>query len=345
MMEDFFNKGIFLNNFFDIKTNKFNFYPKVINNQKNFLINEVFAAKILYMTGNIDEKFKNLFLRNILDYKKKSGLIYDNKLSIYSFPRRFFYFLKSFKTNLLKNSEFQLAETRQSLAILKDLNFDLSDFLFDFIDTDYEKFIKNMDWKNPWHSCSQFSHLIFFKSLNLSEKKYEDENYYFDYVISNYQNDDGFIYKKGIFIEENIKINGMMKFISAVKLNQNYSKFILYPEKIIDTCLHSAHSDHGCDHLNVIFILNYLTKITDYKKNDIKLYFWNRLEQLKKHYFKKYSAFSFYEGQSNDQIYMAKIGKKYNLPDLHGSVLIILTISLILEITKSFKMNIKSSTT
>ena len=329
MMENFFNKDLFLKYFFDVKKNKFNFYPKAIDNQKNFLINEVFAAKILYMTGNIDEKLKNLFLKNILDYKKNDGLIYDNKLSLYSFPRRFFYFLKSFKFNLLKNSDTKLAETRQSLAILKDLNFDVSHFSFNFIDFDFEKFIKNMDWQNPWASCSQFSHFIFFKSFNLNQKKYKDDKYYFDYIISNYQNNDGFIYKRGIYIKQNIKINGMMKFISAIKLNQKFSKFILFPEKIIDECLDSAYNDHGCDHLNVIFILNYLAKITNYKKNDIIIYFSNRLELLKKHYFSKYSAFSFYEGRSNDQIYMAKIGKKYELPDLHGSALIILTISLI----------------
>ena len=123
-------------------------------------------------------------------------------------------------------------------------------------------------WIGKIHGLLAHNFLIsfYFKSFNLNQKKYKDDKYYFDYIISNYQNNDGFIYKRGIYIKQNIKINGMMKFISAIKLNQKFSKFILFPEKIIDECLDSAYNDHGCDHLNVIFILNYLAKITNYKK-------------------------------------------------------------------------------
>ena len=328
-IKNIFKYEKFYNHFYNKEKNYFNFYPLENLNFEKYLVSQVYAAKILYLTNNLNSE-NTINLKNaIICYQKKNGLIFDENLEKKSFLKRCIFTILKLDPQYLKNTYSRFAETRQSYFALKHLREPLDNLDFTANINSF-KFLNNLNWHNPWEACSQFSHLIFFNKL---KKQHESENFkLFNLIIEKYQKEDGFIYESSTNIAANLKINGMMKFLTAVSLDEKYLKFVKYPEKIIDFSLENSFDEHGCDHMNIIYILKVLSQITTYKKEKIIEYFFKRLSLIENHFWIDYSAFSFYKNYSNDQIYDAKIGKKYKNPDIHGTVLFLSAISMLNEI-------------
>lgn len=339
--KNIFNYEKFYYHFYNEEKKYFNFYPSENLNFEKYLVSQVYAAKILYLTKSLSSENVNN-LKNVINcYKKKSGLIFDEKLEQKSCLKRYIFSILKFDLQYFKNSYSRFAETRQSYVALQHLGETILNNLEFTKNLNLYKFLDNLNWQNPWESCSQFSHLIFFNQLKSDDR---NENLdLFNYVINKYQNDDGFIYGGSRNIPANLKINGMMKFLTAVSLDVKYLKFIKYPEKIIDYSLDKSFEEHGCDHMNIIYILRVLSQITNYKREKIVEYFFKRLSLIEKHFWSDYSAFSFYEHYSNDQIYQARIGKKYKNPDIHGTVLFLSAISMLNEILNLDEISLNSA--
>lgn len=338
-LKNIFDYDKFYYHFYNKEKKYFNFYPLENLNFERYLVSQVYATKILYLTNYLNEENAIDLKNSINSFKKNNGLIYDERLEKKSFLKRCIFTILKFDLQYLNNTYSRFAETRQSYFALDHLREPILNNLGFIKKINPFKFLDTLNWHNPWEACSQFSHLIFFNKLN---KQSDNENFeLFNYVINKYQNKDGFIYKDNKKIEANLKINGIMKFLTAASLDQKYLKFIKYPEKIIDFSLEKSFEEHGCDHMNIIYILKVLSQITHYKKEKIIEYFFRRLSLIKNHFWFDYSAFSFYEGYSNDQIYQAKVGKKYKNPDIHGTILFLSAISILNEVLNLDEISLK----
>ena len=72
---------------------------------------------------------------------------------------------------------------------------------------------------------------------------------------------------------------------------------------------------------------------TEYKKEEVKKYLFNIIEEIKKHKFEG-SGFSYYLNRSQVYYYGQVITKGKNTPDIHGTLLLTWALSMISEINE-----------
>ena len=128
------------------------------------------------------------------------------------------------------------------------------------------------------------------------------------------------------------KISGAMKIITGfIAVNRIHFN---YPEKLIDLCLKAANNQHACDNFNIIFVLNYASKLMDrnYRQSEIERFALQRLDIYWTHYHTDKNGFSFFPNKANDIYYGAKITRGLNEPDMHGTVLFLWGISIIAQL-------------
>ncbi len=348
---------------------KYSLSGDLYNRQDNWgLAQLVFAAKVFYMLGllevadNKNSDLSDIILKpeqvinianSIQKYQDDEGYISDPLIiRLLRSNLRFSLFNKK---NNFKIEKIKRAETRQAFAALNCLGYyPLKPFLnIPANIKEVEYFLRSFDWSHPWDAGSHFSHLLFFlsfnkkmlnfyKNNNLSEDhknnlykiagKFEKADELIQHAnnwVDLLQNkNDGFWYKKNANILE--KINGAMKILTgkeAAGIN-----YINYHERIIDGCLSAVNDNEACSNFNIVYVLYYCSNISDYKKQEIQEFCYNRLKIYKHYYFEDTGGFSFYRNKANDYYYGALITKGLNEPDIHGTVLFIWGISLISKI-------------
>lgn len=301
----------------------------------------VFAVKILYMLdelNNLEQLKKNNLITGIKNFEKSNGYISDDLIIKLSQKRikiqRFFLVKKSlldFEIEKIKR-----AETRQSFAALYLLNSTPKNPFFNipYSKEEINKFLNSLDWSKPWDAGSHFSHLLFFLKLNQILFNYKAEladnliNFANSWVDNIQSKSDGFWYKGNVSNKE--KINGAMKVLTGKSAAGIFN--IKLHEKIIDICLNSLNDDEACSNFNIVYCLYYCSNISDYRKEDIKKFCFERLKIYKQYYFENIGGFSFYKNKTNDYYYSAKITKGLNEPDIHGTVMFLWGITLISKI-------------
>jgi hypothetical protein len=107
-----------------------------------------------------------------------------------------------------------------------------------------------------------------------------------------------------------------------------------YPEKLIDFCLTGAGDCDACDNFNVVFVLNYAARLLgkNYRRPEIENFALQRLHTYWKHYHEDKSGFSFCQRSANDLYYGTKITKALNEPDIRGTALFLLGISIVVQL-------------
>ena len=63
------------------------------------------------------------------------------------------------------------------------------------------------------------------------------------------------------------------------------------PESLIDLCLKATNDKQACDHFNIICVLHFCSRITNYRKDEIVEFALNRLRMYEKHYWPEVGVF------------------------------------------------------
>jgi len=289
------------------------------------LFSYVFLVKILFMLKKLDNKNKIFLAENILRHKKKNGMIFQN-LSFFN-DNKIFYLRNMF--NLRHNLKIiKLAETRQSISALIQCDYKHDyGFFFPYESIKINKFLFELDKKDPWGYFSHVSHLVFFiKNSNIISSK-EKKNLIvkiFENLRKKFYNLD-INYLKKFYSNQEI-INLLMKLSMALEtceLNLNLNN-----NAIIDLALEKFKYRHACDFLNNIKVINFFSD-GKYKKEIIEKKFYEFITILQNHFNHEHKAFSFFVNKSQTVIYNKKVSVGYNEPDLHGTVLYLWSLSLI----------------
>ncbi|MGQ4876433.1 MAG: hypothetical protein ACP6IY_20405 [Promethearchaeia archaeon] len=306
------------------------------------LANSVFFLKIMY-TLNLEKEFIEDIkeaIEFILSFRHKNGNFYDPLILILSYPFRIYNFFISKGKYFLKNKEFIMAETRQSLSSLKLFNINKK---YDFKlnnEKSIKFYLKNFNWNRPWSAGSYFSHLLFFLKNSNLERKEELIDFAINWVNRIQHKKDGCWYTGNPNMEQ--KINGAMKIISGLKAADRL--YFKYPEKIIDNALLAINDIHACDNFNIVYVLKYCNELTKgkYRYSEIKDFIINRLKIYKEFYFENIGGFSFFKGRANSIYNGAYISKGKKEPDIHGTVLFLWGISIISQILNiNYKLKFK----
>lgn len=307
---------------------------------KHGLANTVFAVKIMQTIGaqEILENKKNVLTSFLLTFfNKRNFEITDPSIRLLSLPKRI---ISRFGNNALKYNEIRRAETRQSYAALLALNrVPLNKYMSTyFSDEAIAKFFRSLNWRNPWGAASQLSHLTFFMRLhnqlgNLSNVRFNELSTLVLQLLDTIQNKDG---SWGINIGKlqiNRKINGIMKVMLALDMLR--PKEINRLDNILKLADESLKTSYGaCDNMDIIFVYNRCARYLNFNsiKEKLEKVCFQQLTIFKKHYHENLKGFSFYINRCNTYYFGAPIAFPKNVPDIHGTLLYLWSISLILEL-------------
>ena len=106
-------------------------------------------------------------------------------------------------------------------------------------------------------------------------------------------------------------------------------------------CLNYKVDFEGCDIVDVVYVLYKCSKQTEYKKKEIIQYFESLEPIIFKHYFEAEGGFSYFINKSQTHYYGVEVTKGKNLPDIHGTLLLVWAISMMEEIRESDRFNLK----
>ncbi len=299
--------------------------------------NAVFAAKIYYMLDAVEESEAKSIVGFIKTFQDKKGYIYDKKIERLSRVRRVAYALLRRKINNLFNEQARLGETRQSFAAMLCLGHrpDIPMLHIPYTREGIEKYIHFLNWKIPWEAAGVLNHMLFFLHNNRRLfNVYEDEtDGLIDHalaVLDSYKREDGAWYAPEVNMLDNLKVNGAMKVMIAYESvgRDDFTD----PEGLIDICLSTVNDGHACNNFNIICVLYYCSRKSDYRIDEIREFCLSRLGIYRKHYWPEHGGFSFFERHANDNYLGAKITRGLKEPDIHGTVMFLWGIILIIKI-------------
>jgi hypothetical protein len=301
------------------------------------LANTVFAAKIYYMLDILTPSRSNELANFILTFQTAEGEVFDLCLQRMTRRSRWFTAFKDRNYGNLFGQRRKRAEARQAFAALRCLN-KKPQYPYPRIPATpraVSNYIRRLNWENPWGASSHISHLLFFLSNNnlFFPSIYPSSKELIEFVVNEtnkYRREDGSWYMKGRDYPPFQKINSAMKILTGFDAAaiQNFSG----AESLIDLCLSTENTGNACNNLNIVFVLYYCSEKTDYRKGDIRQFFWDRLATYQRHYWPEHGGFSFYERKSNSMFYGARISEGREEPDIHGTVLLLWGIAMMSRI-------------
>ncbi len=299
--------------------------------------NTVFAVKIYYTLGLLERlptKRRDSMSKFIKSFQDDKGFFFDPLIHKKSSLINIISAIKNVNLNNISGQQTKTAETRQSISALNLLNQKPNTLFVNFPQTkkNIAKYLRKLEWHNPWGAGSHFSHLLFFLANSELDNKDDLINFSINWINSLQHKIDGCWYEGHTSIQQ--KINGAMKIITGLKA-VNKTDFN-YPKKLIDTCLSVTNDSHACDNFNIIYVLKYANELTKstYRYMEIRQFCYNRIKLYRQYYFPNIGGFSFYKNKANDVYYGAKITKGLNEPDIHGTVMFLWGISIITQILK-----------
>jgi hypothetical protein len=299
--------------------------------------NAVFAAKTYYMLNAVEETEAKSIVGFIKTFQVKDGSVYDKKVERLSRVQRVVQAIRSRKINNLFNEQARFGETRQSFAAMWSLGYrpDIPFLHIPYTREGIEKYIRLLNWKSPWEASAVFNHILFFlhnnrKFFHVYEKETDGLIDHALKVLDSYKREDGAWYNDTDEIPDYQKVNGSMKIMIAYE-SVGRNDF-LNPEGLIDICLSTVNDGHACNNFNIVCVLYYCSRKTDYRMDEIKEFCLSRLEIYKKHYWPEHGGFSFFERHANGNYLGAKITRGLKEPDIHGTVLFLWGIILIVKV-------------
>ncbi len=289
---------------------------KDTNGWKNYLNSFQKDYKSYPLNSFIDDEFLNGYERLEISQNVKfriKRLI--NKVSTKNYE------LKNEKINTSIR-----AETKQAISSLYEVKSTNFKSYTDFPKKpkDIELFLRGLDWSSPWSSGAQYAGICVFAQTQQYEEKERTLNYLKEFSDKLVNTEYG-IYQKGNITNSSETINGVMKILTGLDW---IGKEIHFPEKLIDLCLNSTPSQEGCDLVDIVYVLYRCSLQTSYKRNDVINYLKDLISLIKHHSFED-GGFSYFINKSQTHYYGLKISTGSNLPDLHGTTLLVWALSMI----------------
>jgi hypothetical protein len=299
----------------------------------------VFALKIYYTLGIENSEAIKAASAYIRSFLHKDGLIYDDFIYKKGRLRKFLSAIKHANLDNIFNQQYKRAETRQcysALMLHQQLPKQQIKILIPNTEKEIESYLAKLNWRQPWGAGSHFSHLMFFFNLALQTNQIDNDtfekltNHAITWVNRLQNTNTGSWYRGNP--PDRLKVNGAMKILTGLIIADKVE--FAYPEKLIDLCLNVSNDEGACDNFNIILVLNYASKLLDkhYRQAEIKTFALERLNIYKRFYHESKGGFSFRPQGTNTHYYGAKIAKRANEPDIHGTVLFLWGISIIAQI-------------
>ncbi|MBI4680018.1 MAG: hypothetical protein HY753_02100 [Nitrospirae bacterium] len=284
------------------------------------LAQSTFAARILYIFDKMTPTTEEGLRDYILSFKRKDGFIYDSYVARKTLSTRIINTLRNQNLDYLLNKENKRAETRQAVAALINLNYKGPLNIKGLITSNdgIERYIKNLDWRDPWGAASHVNHLIFFLKFcsginNVLLAELAD-------TIENVLTADIELNKT---IDTNKKIGANMKILMGMSLLNRDGKWI--SNKTLDVCLEALNkSENACVNFNTIYVITKCISYDSYRKDESIAALLRAVDYWRNNfYWEKYGGFSFFQGRAVDYYYGAKLTTSKPEPDLHGTAMFV----------------------
>tara|TARA_B100000029_G_scaffold91521_1_gene81470 strand:+ start:2057 stop:3259 length:1203 start_codon:yes stop_codon:yes gene_type:complete len=290
-------------------------------------------------TGRTSGFFEDPGLLSILDARESRFL---NSVRINKYMRNTF-ILKNVYSALIyldtmfplfeRNIQIRRAETRQACATLMMLNTypEISVKNIPNNSSEVKNFINDLDWETPYNAGSHAGHLLAFLHINSKTFGINQQSKLKETItneLDKLRNPITGAWHKGNESERQI-INGAMKVLSG------YS-FCNLPlpnlERLIDYCLKASNDEQACDNVDITFVLHQATKVTEYRKNDIKNFALSRIQLVEKFRIGR-TGFAFSLTKPKRSYYGVNMttGEKLEA-DIHGTFLHTWTLVMISDI-------------
>ena len=193
-------------------------------------------------------------------------------------------------------------------------------------------YLSSFDWENdPWGAGSHVSHLVFFLKLNRDMFGYKDSfqrllPIVFTFLDEIRNPETGSWYQGEPPVSQ--IINSAMKVLTAYAV---LNRPLDHPEALIDFTLSAINNEDGCHNLDILYVLHYCQKFTNYRVKDIEDFCLKRIDVIKQ-FRKNDGAFSFYRDHSQTSIYNVQITRGLCESDIHGTVLFVWALTMIADI-------------
>lgn len=299
---------------------KWSYYLNSFQSEKNIFGANSYVDKYLVEYHNLF-KFSTLFK----DTLKNTANIFSNQ---------------KYETSSSKLKSYIFAETKQAISTLFQVSKISKNVFLSFPKTEKVIFDKldYFNWSKPWNAGAQFANICMLTKTQLSsEDSSKNSKYLQSYIKTKFNSKDGFYYS-GKTSDKRELVNGAMKVITGLDWI-NYE--IHSPEKLINFCLNYKVDQEGCDIVDVVYVLYKCSKQTEYKKKEIIQYFESLEPIIFKHYFEDEGGFSYFVNKSQTHYYGVEVTKGKNLPDIHGTLLLVWAISMMEEIRELDRFNLK----
>lgn len=314
---------------------KYSFSGDLANEDKLWgLANTVFAAKIFYIINRLNtslcEDINSFFFR----FQRPGGCFSDPHIHKLSREARWREAIQSRNCTNIFGQANTRAETRQTFAALRCIDGKPARPFAKIPRTPegIRKYIHGADWNNPWAASSHISHLFFFLHSNnlFFPGHIEDSGELMNIALeelNKYRQKDGSWYKKDTDLPTFQKVNSAMKIMTGFEAAgiQSFSG----AEELIDLCLSVDNIGHACNNFNIVCVLYHCCRQTRHRRDEIVRFCEERLEIYRKYYWPEQGGFSFFERQSNDVFFGARISKGLAEPDIHGTIMFLWGIALI----------------
>jgi len=299
---------------------KWSYYLNSFQSEKNIFGANSYVDKYLVEYHNLF-KFSTLFK----DTLKNTANIFSNQ---------------KYETSSSKLKSYIFAETKQAISTLFQVSKISKNVFLSFPKTEKDIFdtLDYFNWSKPWNAGAQFANICMLTNTQLSsEESSKNSKYLQSYIKTKFNSKDGFYYS-GKTSDKRELVNGAMKVITGLDWI-NYE--IHSPEKLINFCLNYKVDHEGCDIVDVVYVLYKCSKQTEYKKKEIIQYFESLEPIIFKHYFEDEGGFSYFVNKSQTHYYGVEVTKGKNLPDIHGTLLLVWAISMMEEIRELDRFNLK----
>jgi len=301
--------------------------------------NAVFATKIFYMLGAQIECPKSAIASFIQSFQNYKGEFFDPLISKQAIWYRALYCVVNQDMNDFSGLQTRRAESRQAFAALRALQC-LPEYRYQLAPStadEVRKYVHSLNWKKPWSAGSHFGHMIFFLTSNewmgggeiadnSSGKMDKLTAVAFD-EISVYRQENGAWFQNGTSPSAAEQVSGAMKIITGYVAAERSP--IGKEKELIDLCLALTIKSDACNNFNLVLVLYYASRNTDYRRSDIYQFCLNTISRYKSHYWPEAKGFSFFVGRSNQRYYGAKLTRGLPEPDIHGTHLYLWGIVLI----------------
>jgi len=193
------------------------------------------------------------------------------------------------------------------------------------------RFVRRLDWRNPWAAGSHAGHLMFFLHANAtsfgSAAARDSLLPALLEELDSLQDAETGCWGVGNPSPARL-INGAMKVITGYDFaGIPFS----HPERLIDFALSLANERDACHHADIVYVLHQCSRASPHRQSEVRAFAVSRLEQLVP-FRKEDGGFSFNKEGTGRTYYGLPIGQGRPVSDIHGTTLFVWTVVMLADL-------------